>query len=507
MYRGGVCVVLALSLVLGTSCKPKKAGTDAPWKLPVEPKQLPSTASVVEAEIVEGMRETDPRLKDAFISAELGSEICREGAANPAITLELMPLFGPVLAKSFFTPDNLAKVQSLLECGGLLGQSLQTGFQTAVQFVDDEGKKAEIDILKLNVAELPPKYGLTKRAFGAKEGYCKTSDPLKPNVVLDCGPSSEAALKDGSTWFLGKRIEIDAVARSLSNPKTELSTGLQALNDAAAQVEGLSTLRIESQLTTVKGFLEAPCNWASGQTVGSGAEFLKACFPFSDSKVITDIDAKIRAAAFEVEPDVLKAGGVHGGIILVARDDDGAKAVEKDAQEFVTDWKAQLENNEAKMVKQAKTNPHSLRQRQFAIIVDNFNQALRGMKVSRSGRVVKMQFHQPLDPTDRADLDDARAKTNQFRSAVADVLNAVKAKQQLPVAALTLIVGAPWAQYFSGLSVYDPKNIPPTCAPAAAAPKGKKGKKAPPPAPAAALPDPRCQAPVEPAHNTFGIKS
>ena len=203
---------------------------------------------------------------------------------------------------------------------------------------------------------------------------------------------------------------MEAVARSLTSPKTDLSTGLQALNDAAAEVEGLSSLRIESQLTSVRPFLEAPCAWAASQTVGSSAEFLRSCFPFSDSRVISDIDTKLRAAAFEIEPDVLKAQGVHGGVILVARDDDSAKAIEKDAQELVSDWKAQLENNEAKMITQAKANPHSLRQRQFAIIVDNFSQALRAMKVTRSSRVVKLQFQKPLDPSDKSDLDDARAQ-------------------------------------------------------------------------------------------------
>jgi hypothetical protein len=515
MLRGGALLALALVVTSASSCKPKPKPEDAPWKLPVEPKQLPQTASIIEAEVVEGMREPDPRLKEAFTSAELGSEVCREGAPNPAFTLELMPLFGPILAKGFFVPENLVKVQSLLECGGLLAGALEGGFQTAVGFVDDQGAKAEIDILKLNVPALPPKYGLSPHAFGAKEGYCKTSDPMKPNQVLDCGPSSEAALKDGNTWFLGKRIEIDAVARSLSNPKTELSTGLQALNDAANQVEGLSNLRIESQLTTSKPFMEAPCAWASLQTVGSGVEFLKSCFPFTDSKVIQDIDAKLRAAAFEIEPDVLKAGGVHGGIVLVARDDESAKAIEKDAQEFAIDWKAQLENNESKMITQAKKNPHSLRQRQFAIIVDNFTQALRGIKVTRSNRVVKLQFHQPLDPNDRADLDTARAQTNQMRGAVADILNAVKMKQMVPVGPLSLIVGGPWANYLAGLSVYDPKNIPPTCANApkpvaAPVPKGGKPKKGkpppPPPGPAAAF-DPRCQPPVEPPGSQFGVKS
>ncbi len=498
MKRRALVALAALSFVGVGSCKSKE---DAPWKLPVEPKQLPGTSSIVEAELIEGMRETDPRLKDAYTAAELGSEVCREGEPNPAHKLELMTIFGSTIAKSFFTADNLTKVQGLLECGSILAGAMDGGFQTAVQFVDDSGKKAEIDILKLKVDELPPKFGLTKRSFGGRDGFCRTSDPSQPGKVLDCTTDSDAALKDGNTWFLGKRGELDAVARTLSKPKPELTTQLAALNDAANEVEGLSSLRIESQLTTSKPFLAAPCAWGAFQTAGDERDFVKGCFPESDSKVIQEIDGKLKAAAFEIEPDVLKAGGVHGSIVLVARDNDGAKVIEKDAGELATDWKSQLENNEGKLVTQAKKNPVSLRQKSWAIIVDNFIKAVQGIKVSRSGRVVKMRFNAPLDPSDKGDLDAARTDTADKRGAVADILNAVKGKQSVPVASLTKLVGPQWAQYLVSLSTFDPKNLPASCkTPPPPPPPAKKGAKPAPPPP----PDPKCLPPVEPPISQFG---
>ncbi|HEY8074723.1 MAG TPA: hypothetical protein VIF62_11445, partial [Labilithrix sp.] len=204
---------------------------------------------------------------------------------------------------------------------------------------------------------------------------------------------------------------------------------------------------------------------------------------------------------FEIEPDVLKAGGVHGSIVLVARDNDGAKLIEKDAQDLAADWKSQLENNEGKLVKQAKTNPISLRQKSWAIIVDNFLKAITGIKVSRSGRVVKMKFNAPLDPSDKGDLDAARTDTADKRGAVADILNAVKGKQAVPVASLTKLVGAPWAQYLVNLSTFDPKNVPASCKPVPPPPL-KKGQKPPPPPPV----DPKCLPPVEPPISAFSTK-
>ena len=491
--RMGLVVGLAFLALGSGGCKKKAPNA---WKLPVDAKQLPPTTSVLEAETIEGSRETDPRIKDEYTAAELGSEVCREGSPDPAHELEVMSILGATSAKLFFKQANLDSVRSLLECGSALGSSLDGQFQTAIGFVDDSGAKAEVDVLQLKIADLPPKYGLTKRAFGTLDGYCRTSDPDKPAVTVDCTAKSDAALKQGNTWFLGKRGELDGISKTIATPKAELSTQVSALNDAANELEGLSSSRVESQLTSAKPFLAAPCAWGAFQTAGSTTDFVQGCFPQSDDKTIQDIDAKIRAAAFEIEPDVLKANAVHGSIVLVARDDDSGKAVEKDANDLAVDWKSQLENNDAKLTKQAKANPVSLRQKSWAIIVDNFSRAIQKIKVTRSGRVVKMQFNEPLAAEDLRDLQDAQKDMLDQRTAVSDVLAAIQTKQAVPVGSLTKLVGAPWATYLVAESTWDPKNLPPECAPVKKPAKGK----APPP-------DPKCVAPVEPPGSQFGLKA
>ena len=488
----GVCAVLALS---AGGCKKKAANA---WKLPVDAKQLPATTSVVEAEVIEGVRETDPHIKDTFTAAELGSEICREGTPDPAHLLEVLSILGPAAAKGFFKAQNIESTRSLLECGSSLGTSLQGQFQTAIGFVDDSGAKAEVDVVQLTVADLPPKYGLTKHSFGTLDGYCRTSDPDKPNVTVDCGVKSDAAIKQGTTWFFGARGELDQVAKTIATPKTDLATQVAALNDAANELEGLSSSRVESQLTTAKPFLSAPCAWGAFQSAGDTKDFVRGCFPESDDKTIADIDSKIRAAAFEIEPDVLKANAVHGSIVLVARDDDSGKAIEKDATDLANDWKSQIENNDAKLTKQAKANPVSLRQKSWAIIVDNFSRAIQKIKVTRSGRVVKMTFNEPLAAEDARDLTDAQKDVQDQRTAVADILAAIQGKQAIPVASLTTLVGAPWATYLVTASTFDPKSLPPECAPPAKKPP--RGAKLPPP-------DPKCAPPIEPPSSQFGPKA
>ncbi len=448
--RAPIAVVSSLLLAAGlTGCGKKASGK---WDMPVDAKQLPGTTTEIAAEIIDGTRETDPHIKQAYTSSELGSEICKPGTLDPARQLEILTLLGPSSAKQFFAQKNIDTVQSLMECGDLLTTNLANNFQTAIEFTDDSNAKQEVGILNLTATDIPAKYGFSKHAFSGIDGFCKTADPSKPGASSDCGTSTEAALHQGTAWWLGKRSALDTVAHNVASPKTDLSTTVAAINDAAVETEGLPSARIQGQVQSSKNFLQAPCAWGAFQTAGSLSDFMSACFPSTDDKIIQDIDAKVRAAAFEIEPDVVKAGAVHGNIVFVARDGDGAKEIEKDANDFVTDWKSQIQNNEAKHIKQAKSDPISLRQKNWAIIVDNWAHALEKMKVSRSGRTVKLAFNESVADDDKRDLDDANKKTLDTRAAVADVLDAISAKKSIPVDALSKLVGQPWAQYLATLS-------------------------------------------------------
>jgi hypothetical protein len=441
-------LALLATATVTSSCKKKAEGK---WDMPIDVKTLPKQTNEVEAEVIDGTRETDPRIKQYYTAAELGAEVCRANASDPARELEIIGTAGARAAKDFFKQTNLDTVQSLMECGELLTANITSNYQTALGFTDDTNVKQMVGLLQLKATDIPPKYGLTKRAFSGLDGFCRTSDPMKPNApTMDCTVASDAALHQGNSWFFGRRGALDTLAHTVSTPNKDLSTQVSALSDAASATEGLSSLRIQAaQSGSAKNFLMAPCVWGGLQSAGSTTDFVTSCFPQSDQKTIDDIDAKLRAEAFEIEPDVVKANGVHGNVVLVARDNDAAKEVEKDAQELASDWKSQLENNEAKLIKQAKTNPVSRRQKAWAVIVDNFLHSLEKMKVIRDGRTVRLNFNDPLDPTDKSELDDADKQTADKRAAVADVLDAIENKKPLPQGSLAKLVGAPWATYLA----------------------------------------------------------
>ncbi len=492
MLRTLLVLGTGLVVVSSAGCKSKSASA---WKLPIDAKQLPGTTNTLVAEQVKGSLETDDHLKKAFTAAELGAEICRIHESNPADDLKHMGKHGSSTAKEFFTPAHLADVQSLLDCGSLLAQNMDGNFQTAIAFTDDSSTKQEVGIIPMKMTDIPTKFGFTKHAFSGVNGFCRTTDVSKPNApTVDCGPTTDAALAQGTTWFFGSRAALETIGHAVSSPKADLTTQVTALNDAASTVEGLGSMRISADVKSAKSFLSAPCAFGATESAGSITDFLQGCFPNTDEKTIDDIDAKIRAAAFEMDPNLSKAGAVHGDVVLVARDDDSAKQVEKDANDLVTDWKSQLENNEAKLVKQAKDDPTTREEKRWAIVVDDFVHALQKMKVTRDGHTVKLAFNEPLPDADKKDLADVNTKSVDRHQAVADILDAIQQKKPVPQAPLTKLVGAPWATYLAQMSTFDVTKMPADCPKKIAASK-KKG---------AAPLEAACVVPTEPPESQFG---
>jgi hypothetical protein len=389
-----------------------------------------------------------------YASAELGVEICRAGGTDPTRQLEQMGAAGADAARQFFKPANLDAVRSLLACGGLFADGLKAPFRTTVSFADDGGAKQEVRILSLKLADLPAKFGYTEHAFGAASGFCRTGSVAHPNASpAECTATSEAALRQGSTWFMGKRSALEAIARTLGAPGGgDLPPQVSALNDAVAETEGLGVTRIQTQIHNAKMFFVSPCFWGAFQAAGSATEFVSKCFPDSADKALEALGSKLSAAAYELEPDLGRTGAVHGNIVLVGKDVGTAKDIERDANDVLSAWRSHLKTNEAALYKQVKTNPASGREKKFAATVDNFVHALQDATISRKDRIVRLTFREPLDDSDKAALADADRQTHDKRAAVADVLAAIEDRTKVPEPSLAKLVGAKWASYLAQVS-------------------------------------------------------
>ena len=249
------------------------------------------------------------------------------------------------------------------------------------------------------------------------------------------------------------------MASAVKKPKDELPARLAALKDAAAETQGFPNVRLTAQPKSSREFFQAPCVFGALQSAAGFSQFVEECFSSKgQEKLLEQIDSKIKAAAFETDADPVKAAAFEGNVIFVARDDDSAKGVETDVKEVVSEWKNHLEENEAKLILQSNEFASSARQKKFATLVDNYVKALKGAKVTRKGRTIRVSYKEPLSKADLVAIEEADKSATDKKVATAEILDAIQAKKPVPQASLAKLVGPAWATFLTGPA---PTEAPP----------------------------------------------
>jgi hypothetical protein len=454
--------VLALVLIVGAGAGAfmfMKGRGKSPG-LPVDPSLLPSSTKEVGTQLIEATREPNETVRRTYLASELGGSLCRQGFGNPAHTIEGIGKSSARSAKElFFDKKRLEDMQQVLECGALIADKLDSPYAGFISFEDDQSKRRDALVLHMKLTDIPSKFGYTKQNFGKMKGFCRTQaedfglklGDAAPDKGGECKDTSRGAFPTDATWFLGDKQSLDLLAKTVATPREELSASVTALKDAAAQTDGLPVVRLSGNPKSSREFFSAPCSWAASQSGASFTEFTDGCFPAkAQEKTLTEIDSKIRAAAYELDSDYAKAGAMVGNIIFVARDADAAKSLEADVKELVSEWKAHLETNDAKLINSTKDKAFRHTQKKFAAVVDTFFAALHKMKVTRSGRTIRISYNEKLSKDDLTELEDADKSTVEKRIATAQILDAIQSKKPIPQGSLGKLVGPKWAAYLLG---------------------------------------------------------
>jgi len=454
---GGVLVVFLIGGGLGAFFLLRGRGKAV--ALPVDAKLLPTNTSQISTQVLESTRELDPKVKRAYTAAELGTDLCKPGASNPARRIEGIGSGTTKSAKElFFQKKNLEEIRSILDCGSVLGESLESPYQAVISVDGEDGKRTQrIGVGHFNVDNLPKKSGYTAFNYKGIPGFCRTQGDDRGSFGLPAPPAgtcddrSFGGFAQGTTWFLGDKEALETMANAVKKPKDDLNARLSALKDAAGETKGLPNVRLTAQPKSSRDFFTSPCMFGAGNSAAGFTTFLEGCFPAKgQEKTIESIDSKIKAAAFETDGDPAKNGSFEGNVIFVARDDDAAKSVENDVKDVVSEWRNHLESNEAKLTIQSNELAASGRQKKFAGIVDTYIKALKGSKVTRNGRTIRVSYKEPLSKADLVAVEEADKTSADKKLATAEILDAIQNKQAIPKASLAKLVGPGWAQFLTG---------------------------------------------------------
>jgi hypothetical protein len=416
-----------------------------PVAFPVDAKVLPAKTNAITTQLIEATRESDPTVKRAYLAAELGAEMCRPGAANPAQRIEEIGGKGPRAAKEFFLDAKVKEeTAQLLECGSVLGGTLESPYQALVSYEDEDAKKQNVAVGHFSFSSVPRGQGFVPQAFRGVSGFCRTGDDQS------CNEKDYGGFKNDKSWFFGTRESLEGFAPGVRKPKETLGLRVQAMQEAAAQTEGLPVVRIEAEPKTAKSFFNAPCIYGASHSAVSILKFMEGCFPSKSlDKQIEEIDSKIKAAAYETDGDHQKAKAFKGNIVFVARDDRAAKDVEHEVKDIVSEWSAHIDTNEAKLIKDSRDMAFTSREKKFGAVIDAYFDALKKAKVTRKGRTVVVSWREPISAEDLAALDDADSKTREKRQATATIIDALGARKPVPESALSVLVGNSWARYLT----------------------------------------------------------
>lgn len=416
-----------------------------PVAFPVDAKVLPAKTNAITTQLIEATRETDPTVKRSYLGAELGAEMCRPGAMNPAQRIEEIGSKGPRAAKEFFLDAKVKdETAQLLECGSVLAGTLESPYQALVSFEDDDARKQNVAVGHFSFSSTPRGQGFGPQAFRGVSGFCRTGDDAS------CNEKDYGGFKSEQSWFFGTREALEAFAPGVRKAKETPGARVLAMQEAAAQTEGLPVVRIEAEPKTVKGFFNAPCMFAASHSAGSILKFMEGCFPSKSlDKQIEEIDSKIKAAAYETDGDHQKAKAFHGNIVFVARDERAAKDVEHEVKDIVSEWSAHIDANEAKLIKESRDMAFTSREKKFSAVIDAFFEGLKKSKVTRKGRTVVVSYREPISADDLAALEDADVKTREKRQATSQILDALGARRPVPEAALSVLVGTAWSRYLT----------------------------------------------------------
>jgi len=412
-------------------------------KFPLEAARLPSTTTQLDEQELNGAHEKSDKVRQTYLAGILGSILCKPSADNPVNSL-LSVGSDPTKAIAYLTPAHLAEVRSVMSCGREMAPKIASPFVATLTFTEDEQPR-KLLVFTLKADQLPTKLGWIHYTFSGVPGFCFTAKGESASEA-DCVDASYAAVRDGERWLFTNKSAMNTLARTLARPHEQISTAVEALQEAADATQGLSSRTVQASPPSAKAFLSAPCAWASQGVAGSTSDFMAACFTATD-KQLEVISTKLRAAAYERDESVEQAQAIRGRIVLVARDADAAGDMQKDVAELVRDWQSQVENNEAKLVKLASQNPTSTREKVWAATIDTFLKALKRMQVSRSGRVVTVGYDEKFSADDTKEVQEALGKPDEKPEAVVAILDAVEKQQPVPAAALGQLMGTKAAAF------------------------------------------------------------
>jgi hypothetical protein len=400
--------------------------------LPIVAQRLPSrTLMIHEARLRSDLDEVGT-LPDAYAVSALASVAC----GGEDVVALLQRAQGQDLQwlkhAGVLDLEKNEEVRQGLTCGVTLQKAMVSPSVVDLHFQDADHKH-RVSALRSSLTSLPTESGFLRHNFSGMDGHCFHPKDAK----TDCPDGTPSSVHDGQTWFFGKLEAIEAFARAYTTAHAELSSTVEILQSTVSLTGGADDTRILAKPEEVPWRL--PCERAA--PIEHKKEFIDGCFPAGQDRLLDAVATKVRGLA--VERNVLAKGDAYRlRYVLLARDEEAARDIEKDLLDLARDWRAQVANREPDLMKLLRAPSEHPHDKFWEAAAEPLFRALRGVEVSRSGAVVRVTLSEVLRPIEAKSLKELAATRSSEEAALVSIVDALLQGAKLPEKSLAAFVGS-----------------------------------------------------------------
>ncbi len=405
-----------------------------PGALPFEPERLPRNTKMVYKTTYGALIQRGSEVAASLVPEEaVWSELAQEPCDGPDLSASLLSVSGNPDKASDWQISYLAEAlgpkltqtQLALRCGRDIARTsqLDANAPTWVLMFEADKTAFSVQAIKAEQAKMPetePQF--EKRTFREHKGACKPAmkkgDDGK-EVPDKCEDASESVAMTEKLWFHGSLSNVDEFMRQYDKPADELPIAGEVLAALAPSFRRHMVSAIVTERDPSKGLMIPVGSFV--QSIGLGAIDKLSFFPMEQAKKTSDaISSRIRGQGMGwVMPDL--EHGFKAKIAFLGKDEDAAKAVATELEDFRKEWRAHLQNqaddNAKKFHERTKDLTDAEREYRDAM----YDLLLRGISratVDRSGSIVTMDLEPEPKETEQKAIR-AWLKSRQEQSATA----------------------------------------------------------------------------------------
>jgi hypothetical protein len=418
---GGLAVVGAVgALVIWAlgSGPPEPLGTVVEGPLPSKVHFVGQSASLNENDKVD----TPPALDRSFLARVLcgGQDV-----AQRLLDAKGKPLkdLGPEVLDLLADDD----VAPAMKCAADLHDRIDERAMVALKFKDDDDEMRQVVLIAAHFDELP----LKKHAFRGLSGYCE-----KDEASDACAKDGTAAVPLEGLWAAGPFAAIEAFTREWTAERETATTNMQIARDLTLALEPAHEVRVFIKPDHVT--LSHPCLAAAP---GEGLiPFTNHCWPDDVQHLTKSITAETRGHAI-LQDHPARSGAFRSVHVLLARDERGAEDIVRDLRDLTRDWKAQLENKKADMVKLVRDMEDDALAEAHDAILQAFLRAATHMEIEQDGRLVRLRLEEDLRDGEMAAVQAGLGVSAADLKEAVQIVEALESGQPAPKSALAHFVG------------------------------------------------------------------